>query len=420
MLRDINGVFRPEILTALMGASGAGKTTLLDVLAGRKTEGLITGDIRVNGHPKESATFARVSAYVEQTDVHLPQASVREALEFSARLRLSSEIDAGTRARFVQEVLVLVELDRIEGAFVGVPGVSGLSVEQRKRLTLAVELASNPSIVFLDEPTSGLDARAATVVMAAIRNTVNSGRTVVCTIHQPSYDIFAQFDELLLLKPGGRTVYFGPLGDGAKDLVEYLQGFPRVKPLPPRHNPANWMLEVTSHSGEEAIGIDFADAYAKSDLARRMGDVIKQYTNPTPGIGPLVMHELHVASPWDQFTANLQRFWRMYWRAPEYNLTRLAVTLGVAFVFGSLFWRQGDNATTVVGVLNIAGVLFSSVLFLGITDCLTVQHIIALQRTVMYRERAAGYYGVLPFALAQQVVEIPYLAGQAVIYSAIV
>lgn len=155
LLRGISGVFRPGVLTALMGASGAGKTTLMDVLAGRKTEGTITGDIRTNGHPKDEGTFARVSGYVEQTDVHLPHASVKEALEFSARLRLPTTVDNRTRAAFVDEILQLVELDRISGAFVGIPGVSGLSVEQRKRLTLAVELVANPSIVFMDEPTSG-------------------------------------------------------------------------------------------------------------------------------------------------------------------------------------------------------------------------------------------------------------------------
>jgi ABC-type multidrug transport system ATPase subunit len=98
---------------------------------------------------------------------------------------------------FVEEVMTLVELDVLRNAMVGLPGVDGLSTEQRKRLTIAVELVSNPSIIFMDEPTSGLDARAAAIVMRAVRNTVNTGRTVVCTIHQPSIDIFESFDEVL-------------------------------------------------------------------------------------------------------------------------------------------------------------------------------------------------------------------------------
>jgi ABC-type multidrug transport system ATPase subunit len=99
---------------------------------------------------------------------------------------------------FVEEVLELVELKQLENALVGLPGISGLSTEQRKRLTISVELVANPSIIFMDEPTSGLDARAAAIVMRTVRNTVDTGRTVVCTIHQPSIDIFEAFDEVYI------------------------------------------------------------------------------------------------------------------------------------------------------------------------------------------------------------------------------
>ena len=97
--------------------------------------------------------------------------------------------------------MTLVELYVLRNAMVGLPGVDGLSTEQMKRMTIAVELVSNPSIIFMDEPTSGLDARAAAIVMRAVRNTVNTGRTVVCTIHQPSIDIFESFDEVLSSLP---------------------------------------------------------------------------------------------------------------------------------------------------------------------------------------------------------------------------
>lgn len=97
---------------------------------------------------------------------------------------------------FVEEVMELVELTQLRGALVGLPGINELSTEQRKRLTIAVELVANPSIVFMDEPTSGLDARSAAIVMRTVRNIVNTGRTIVCTIHQPSIDIFESFDEV--------------------------------------------------------------------------------------------------------------------------------------------------------------------------------------------------------------------------------
>lgn len=98
---------------------------------------------------------------------------------------------------FVEEVMNLIELNSVRNSLVGLPGVDGLSTEQRKRLTIAVELVANPCIIFMDEPTSGLDARAAAIVMRTVRNTVDTGRTVVCTIHQPSIDIFEAFDEVM-------------------------------------------------------------------------------------------------------------------------------------------------------------------------------------------------------------------------------
>ncbi|KAL3628119.1 transcription factor [Castilleja foliolosa] len=183
LLKGISGAFKPGVLTALMGISGAGKTTLMDVLAGRKTGGYIDGSITISGYPKKQETFARIAGYCEQTDIHSPHVTVYESLQFSAWLRLPPEVDIATRKMFIEEVMELVELTPLREALVGLPGVNGLSTEQRKRLTIAVELVANPSIIFMDEPTSGLDARPAAIVMRTVRNTVDTGRTVVCTIY---------------------------------------------------------------------------------------------------------------------------------------------------------------------------------------------------------------------------------------------
>ncbi|KAG8087193.1 hypothetical protein GUJ93_ZPchr0010g8360 [Zizania palustris] len=266
LLKGVSGSFRPGVLTALMGVSGAGKTTLMDVLAGRKTGGYIEGDISISGYPKKQETFARVSGYCEQNDIHSPNVTVYESLAYSAWLRLPSDVDSGTRKMFIEQVMDLVELNPLRDALVGLPGVSGLSTEQRKRLTIAVELVANPSIIFMDEPTSGLDARAAAIVMRTVRNTVDTGRTVVCTIHQPSIDIFEAFDELFLMKRGGEEIYVGPLGRHSCDLIEYFEGIEGVSKIKPGYNPATWMLEVTTLSQEDVLGISFADVYKNSDL----------------------------------------------------------------------------------------------------------------------------------------------------------
>ncbi|PNX74039.1 pleiotropic drug resistance protein 1-like [Trifolium pratense] len=123
----------------------------------------------------------------------------------------------------------------------------------------------------MDEPTSGLDARAAAIVMRTVRNTVDTGRTVVCTIHQPSIDIFEAFDELFLMKRGGQEVYVGPLGRHSSQLIKYFESIEGVSKIKDGYNPATWMLEVTSSAQELTLGVDFHDIYKNSDLYSHFG-----------------------------------------------------------------------------------------------------------------------------------------------------
>ncbi|CAL5378032.1 unnamed protein product [Camellia sinensis] len=232
-----DSAFRPGVLTALMGVSGAGKTTLMNVLAGRKTSGTIEGDIRIGGFPKVQETFARISGYCEQTDIHSPQITVEESVEF------------------VKEVLEIIELDEIKDCLVGMPGVSGLSTEQRKRLTISVELVANPSIIFMDEPTTGLDAKAAAIVMQAMKNVAETGRTIVCTIHQPSIDIFEAFDE-------------------------DISGVPKIKKN--NYNPATWMLDVTSTSAEAELGVVSPKFIRTLSCIRNNKELANRWSTPPP------------------------------------------------------------------------------------------------------------------------------------------
>ncbi|KAK9816709.1 hypothetical protein WJX72_004056 [[Myrmecia] bisecta] len=416
LLKAISGAFQPGILTALVGVSGAGKTTLMDVLAGRKTGGTITGDIRVGGHPKEQASFARISGYVEQNDIHSPQVTVHQSLLFSARLRLQ-DVDKPTVGRFVEEVMELVELTPLRNALVGLPGVSGLSVEQRKRLTIAVELVANPSIIFMDEPTTGLDARAAAIVMRTVRNTVNTGRTVVCTIHQPSIDIFEAFDDLLLMKRGGRVTYAGSLGDRSCKLIEYFEAIQGVPKIREGLNPATWMLEVSTLNMESKLGVDFADIYQNSDLARRNHELIQRLSEERG-------EKLHFDSQYPtsfltQTGLILKKNFQTYWRSPQYNTVRFSFTVLVGLLIGSIYWRRGLKRASYADVLNVTGALFVTTIFLGTSNASTVQPVVAVERSVMYRERAAGMYGAFPYAIAQGLVELPYVLIQTIMYTAI-
>ncbi|CAI0473624.1 unnamed protein product [Linum tenue] len=376
LLKGVSGAFRPGVLTALMGVSGAGKTTLMDVLAGRKTGGYIEGNITISGFPKKQETFARISGYCEQNDIHSPQVTVYESLVYSAWLRLPKEVDQKTRMLFVEEVMDLVELNPIRNSLVGLPGVTGLTTEQRKRLTIAVELVANPSIIFMDEPTSGLDARAAAIVMRTVRNTVDTGRTVVCTIHQPSIDIFEAFDELFLLKRGGQEIYVGPLGRHSAHLVKYFEEIEGVSKITDGYNPATWMLEVTTTAQEMALGVDFTDIYRNSDLYKRNKALIKDLSKPSPG-----SKDLHFPT--------------------QYSQPFLTQTT-----------KNQD-------LFNAMGAMFSAVTFLGVQNASSVQPVVAIERTVFYRERAAGMYSALPYAYAQVMIEIPYILVQSVVYGVI-
>ncbi|KAJ0586561.1 putative ABC-type xenobiotic transporter [Helianthus annuus] len=420
LLKGVSGAFRPGVLTALMGVSGAGKTTLMDVLAGRKTGGYIEGDVRISGYTKKQETFARISGYCEQNDIHSPHVTVYESLLYSAWLRLASDVDERTRKGFVDEVMDLVELNPLRDALVGLPGVNGLSTEQRKRLTIAVELVANPSIIFMDEPTSGLDARAAAIVMRTVRNTVDTGRTVVCTIHQPSIDIFEAFDELFLMKRGGQEIYVGPVGRQSCELIKYFEAIDGVSKIKDGYNPATWMLEVSTSAQEIALGVDFTEIYHNSDLYRRNKDLIAELSVPRPGTKDLYFPTQYSQPFVVQCIACLWKQRWSYWRNPPYTAVRFAFTTFIAIMFGTMFWDLGGKRSTQRDLINAMGSMYAATLFLGVQNASSVQPVVSVERTVFYRERAAGMYSALPYAFAQILVEIPYIFFQTGVYCLIV
>ena len=172
--------------------------------------GVITGDMLVDCRLRDES-FQRKTGYVQQQDLHLPTATVREALVFSALLRQPSSTPRKEKTDYVEEVIELLSMREYSDAVIGELG-EGLNVEQRKRLTIGAELAAKPQLLlFLDEPTSGLDSQTSWSICNLMEKLVNNGQAILCTIHQPSAMLFQRFDRLLLLAKGGRTVYFGDM-----------------------------------------------------------------------------------------------------------------------------------------------------------------------------------------------------------------
>lgn len=272
LLQNVQGYVRPGKLTALMGASGAGKTTLLNTLAQRINFGTITGEFLVDGRPLPKS-FQRATGFAEQMDIHEPTATVREAFRFSALLRQPREVPIEEKYAYCETIIDLLEMRDIAGATIGKIG-EGLNQEQRKRLTIGIELSSRPELLlFLDEPTSGLDSGAAFNIVRFLRKLADAGQAILCTIHQPSAILFENFDELLLLKSGGRVVYHGPLGNDSQDLIRYFEENGGRK-CPPDANPAEYMLEVIGAGDPNYQGKDWGDVWEQSPNHQARSDEI--------------------------------------------------------------------------------------------------------------------------------------------------
>lgn len=417
LLHSVTANFQPNSMTALMGSSGAGKSTLMDVIAGRKTGGKISGDIIVNGAPKNCRTFSRVAAYCEQMDIHSAATTVREALLFSAQLRLPQEMDLQKKIELVDDTLALLELDQLGGHIVGTLQGGGLSLEQRKRLTIAVELVANPSILFLDEPTSGLDARSALLVMRGVRTIANSGRTVICTIHQPSVQIFELFDSLLLLQRGGHVAYFGELGDNSEKLLSYFDSIPGTTEIEPQYNPATYMLEVigagvgrdnaNDSEGKPVVPSNFSDIYKASPLALKNKETTDRLSVVGGAIQPLGEYAQYATSMMHQIYHTTSRATRIYWRSPSYNFVRIILFPLFAFIFGSTFFQLGRES--VAKVNSQIALIYNSMDFIGVINLMTVLDITCAERAVFYREQSSNMYSAFPYSFALFIAEVPYL-----------
>ncbi|TMW61709.1 hypothetical protein Poli38472_010772 [Pythium oligandrum] len=406
LLKGINGFALPGKMTALMGSSGAGKTTLMDVIAGRKSGGKIRGQILLNGHEATDLTIRRATGYCEQMDIHAESSTIREALTFSAFLRQDSSVPASSKYDSVEECLDLLGLRPIADQI-----VRGSSVEQIKRLTIGVELAAQPSVLFLDEPTSGLDARSAKLIMAGIRKVADTGRTVVCTIHQPSTEVFLLFDNLLLLKRGGQTVYFGNLGENGRELIQHFEEIPGVTPIEEGYNPSTWMLEVIGAGvGNTANdGVDFVEYFNSSEKAKLLEQTLSRegVGHPVPGVGPLLFESKRAASEWTQAKILTQRFLDLYWRTPSYNISRALITVFVGLICGIAFLQvdyesyQGINAGQ--------GLIFLTTLFSGATTYHSIIPFAMEDRASFYRERASETYNTFWYFVGATVAEVPYV-----------
>ena len=410
LLDDVSGYVAPGKMTALMGESGAGKTTLLNVLAQRTDVGVVTGDFTVNGRilPK---SFQADTGYCQQQDVHLAQHTVREALQFSAMLRQPRETPKEERLAYVETVIELLEMQRFADALIGQVG-EGLNVEQRKRLTIGVELAAKPSLLlFLDEPTSGLDAQAAWSVVRFLKKLASEGQAILCTIHQPSGELFNQFDRLLLLQKGGRTAYFGDLGPNSMTLIQYFEERSGVK-CGENDNPAEYILDMIGAGATATTDKNWFQLYRESPQYAEMQSELDRLSRlgteaPLSAEASSRLSREYAQPFFVQVSEVVRRAFASYWRNPTYVIAKLFLnTFGGLFI-GSSFWGQGAKTSTA----SLQNKLFATFMSLVLSTSLSQQlqpEFIDQRSLFEVRERPSKMYSWVVFLIGQAIVEIPW------------
>lgn len=326
LLDDVSGWVVPGTLTALMGTSGAGKTTLLDVLAGRTSVGVVGGDRQINGGGLRSS-FQRETGYVQQQDLHLATSTVREALQFSAVLRQPHSTPTAEKYAYVEEVINKLGMRSYGHAIVGDADTGdGLNTEQRKTLSIAVELVAKPSLLlFLDEPTSGLDSQSAYSIISLLRGLANDGQAILATIHQPSAVLFEEFDRLLFMGTGGKTIYFGDLGTNSRMLLDYFERSGARK-CDDHENPAEYMLDI---AGRKDSGQHWHEVWKESPERKAVeGWILTTQEKFQPPSESDETAEDDYAAPFaQQLRIVTVRIFQQYWRSPTYIISKLALAI---------------------------------------------------------------------------------------------
>ena len=408
LLNNVCGWVKPGTLTALMGASGAGKTTLLDVLASRVQMGVIYGHMFVNGHARD-ASFQRSTGYAQQQDLHMPTSTVREALRFSAYLRQPASVSTREKNEYVESVIRILEMESYADAVVGVAG-EGLNVEQRKRLTIGVELAAKPRLLlFLDEPTSGLDSQTAWSICQLMRKLADNGQAILCTIHQPSSLLIQEFDRLLFLARGGKTVYFGDLGKNSKTLIKYFESHGAPK-CPKEANPVEWMLHVIGAAPGSHANQDYHDVWLQSQEYAAVRTELQSMETDLAALPKDEVEEKEkrreFAAPfWRQYLLATNRVLECYYRSPGYIWAKIALTVVCALFNGFTFYKAD---TSLQGLQNQMLSIF--IYTLGINPLIDQMTPVFIAQRSLYevKERPSKTFSWVAFILAQISAEIPW------------
>ncbi|XP_065056114.1 ATP-binding cassette sub-family G member 4-like isoform X2 [Rhopilema esculentum] len=425
ILNNVSGKFQSGELTAVIGPSGAGKSTLLNILAGYNSRSA-EGKILVNGVKRDARNFRKISCYIMQDDILMPNLTVLESMMVSASLHLKESNSKEQKKQGILDILSVLGLEETADTY-----LHEISGGQRKRLAIALELVNNPPVIFLDEPTSGLDSLSAYQCISLMKTLAKGGRTVICTIHQPSAKLFEMFDKLYILT-SGQCIYSGSLND----LLPYMES--QGLRCPKYHNPADFVIEVASGEygdvtnhlvkswkiqekknelAEMEKQIHSQDAESKYDKSFALPAVVTYMPGKCTSVTSSSESLLDVVSQTTQFSVLIKRSMVSIFRDRMFTHLRLISTIAVAFLIGLLYYKIGNNGDKVI---NNTGCLFFSMLFLMFIALMPTVLTFPLEKLVFIREHLNNWYSLKSYYLAKTMADLPFQIILPALYCTII
>ncbi|XP_047530196.1 ATP-binding cassette subfamily G member 4 [Vanessa atalanta] len=412
ILHGVNGRLRPKQLIAIMGPSGAGKSTLLDVLSGYRTTG-VGGAIFINGRGRIMKKFKKMSCYIQQDDRLQGLLTVGENMTIAADLKLPTKMDKYEKGEVIEDILTnlgLYEHMNTRGA--------QLSGGQRKRLSIALELINNPLVMFLDEPTTGLDSSSCSQVVQLCQSLAHQGRTIVCTVHQPSATLFALFDQVYVLS-AGNCLYQGT----TTNLVPYLEE--AGIPCPIYHNPADYIIELAcGEYGEDKIPVLITKA--------ENGKALQWFNNPeTIPTMELLRKQYPLSVMRDQDTTTgeeetpqsnqrsvlIRRGFLKAKRDPTMTHLRLMVNVVVGIMLGALFINAGNEGSRVLENYNL---LFAILMHHMMSPMMLTILTFPSEMSILLKEHFNRWYSLGSYYISITIVDLPISIVSCAIFSVIV
>uniref|UniRef100_A0A3Q2Y418 ATP binding cassette subfamily G member 4 n=1 Tax=Hippocampus comes TaxID=109280 RepID=A0A3Q2Y418_HIPCM len=390
LLNCLNGQFNSKELTGIMGPSGAGKSTMMNVLAGYRETGM-KGKILVNGRPRDLETFQKMSCYIMQSDVLMPHLSTKEAMMVAANLKLNESMQ-------VTEVLTALGLMACAKT-----RTNNLSGGQSKRLAIALELVNNPPVMFFDEPISGLDSATSIQVISLLKCLAKGGRTIICTIHQPSGNLFQMFDKLYILSQG-QCIYRGSV----THLIPHLTNLNLH--CPKYHNPADFIIEVATGAHGDMQAVLFEATQGSQCCEESKKNTANDESSS--GCGKSRKKTKH----FDMIFRNEHFFFFFFGVVQILTHLRVISHIIIGLLIGLLYLNIGNDG---VSAFNNAGFLFFSMLFIMFAALMPTVLTFPLEMAVFVREYLNSWYSLHAYYMAKTCADIPFQMICPILYCSI-